>query len=330
MKEIELKGTGIRTTAVGFGCGGLMRLITARSRQNILQEAFDAGVRHFDTARMYGLGKAEGELGRFTRGRRDDVVITTKFGIEAVPVSPAKAAVYSLARIALKLFPRLRGTAQRNAGDRYLPRNYGPENARESLEKSLRELDTDYVDLFLLHEPMIDSLRSDDVHAFLDDAKQKGLIRAWGVAGYPEQIRPVCETWPHLAGVIQLPNDIVGRQLNEFRDLSHSAFITFSPYADALAMISEHLAGDSPTARRWSDAVGADLSDSRNICRLLLGYCLQENTEGLVLFFSARREGIQEMASVVRDGVDADAICALEQLVQTELGEVADQATTDD
>ncbi|HET9153536.1 MAG TPA: aldo/keto reductase [Solirubrobacterales bacterium] len=50
---------------LGFGCASLMRLPSRRRRQALLAEAFEQGIRHFDVARMYGLGAAEGELGRF-------------------------------------------------------------------------------------------------------------------------------------------------------------------------------------------------------------------------------------------------------------------------
>jgi aryl-alcohol dehydrogenase-like predicted oxidoreductase len=318
LKEIELKNTGITTTALGFGCAGLMRLSTARGRQAILQEAFDQGIRHFDVARMYGLGRSEGELGRFIHGRRSEVVVTTKFGIDVQPVSRAKASVHTLARVAIKWFPRLRRSAVKRAAGQHLPRNYDVAHARASLETSLRELGTDYLDLFLLHEPVIGCIRSEDICAFLEDAKQKGLIRGFGIAGYPQQIRPVCKALPALNGIMQLPNDIIGRQLDNFRDFD-SAFITFGPYADALGAISGHLSSDPAIARDWSDAVGMDLSNPGNICRLLLAFCLRENQQGVVLFFSARRQGVSDAAGVCRDGIEVSSISAFEQLALRDL-----------
>ena len=55
--------------------------------------------------------------------------------------------------------------------------------ARRSLERSLRALRTDYIDLFLLHDPVPGSVRSDEVSACLEEARAAGLIRSWGIAG---------------------------------------------------------------------------------------------------------------------------------------------------
>ena len=49
--------TGRNTTALGFGCASLMRLPEARDRQRLLDLAVDLGIRHFDGARLYGLGQ---------------------------------------------------------------------------------------------------------------------------------------------------------------------------------------------------------------------------------------------------------------------------------
>ena len=89
MMEIVVPGLAVRTPAVGFGCSSLTG--TSPSNANrVLQTAFDAGVRHFDTARYYGYGEGEGILGRFLKSRRSDVTITTKFGIEPPRRTAAK------------------------------------------------------------------------------------------------------------------------------------------------------------------------------------------------------------------------------------------------
>ena len=76
----ELLGTGVLTSAVGFGCAGLFRIPRREARRWILDSAYDAGIRHFDVAPMYGLGSAEAELASFLKSRRDNVTITTNSG----------------------------------------------------------------------------------------------------------------------------------------------------------------------------------------------------------------------------------------------------------
>ena len=79
---IALGTTGVETTRLGFGCADLFREPSRARRQRLLETAFDHGIRHYDVAPMYGLGQVEQALGRFARGKRDRLVIATKFGID--------------------------------------------------------------------------------------------------------------------------------------------------------------------------------------------------------------------------------------------------------
>ena len=132
-----------------------MRISSTKHRQRILHAAYDAGIRHFDVARMYGLGAAEGELGQFAQSKRDQLVLATKFGIDINPRGGLAARSQGMARRLITLFPALRKVARRSSGALFQPRRYDAQKARDSLESSLRALRTDYVDLFLLHEPKI-------------------------------------------------------------------------------------------------------------------------------------------------------------------------------
>lgn len=85
-----LAGTEVATTTLGFGCAGLFRLPWKADRRAILEAAYELGIRHFDVAPMYGLGRAEAELAPVLKHRRGDMTITTKFGIDPT----AMACVY--------------------------------------------------------------------------------------------------------------------------------------------------------------------------------------------------------------------------------------------
>ena len=55
--------------------------LTTSRRLRLLETAYAHGIRHFDTAPLYGQGEAESLLGQFSRGKRDSITITTKFGL---------------------------------------------------------------------------------------------------------------------------------------------------------------------------------------------------------------------------------------------------------
>ena len=77
-------GAKISFTELGFGCaplGNLLQAISEKDAQDTLRAAWDAGMRYFDTAPLYGAGLSETRLNHFLRGRpRDKYVISTKVG----------------------------------------------------------------------------------------------------------------------------------------------------------------------------------------------------------------------------------------------------------
>src|SRR3984893_5552409 len=81
VRTITLPGIDIPIPTLGFGCSALTG-VTRKDACKVLGNAFDAGVRHFDVARYYGYGESENIVGAFAKGRRGQVTIATKFGIQ--------------------------------------------------------------------------------------------------------------------------------------------------------------------------------------------------------------------------------------------------------
>ena len=296
MKSITLPGSNIKTSSIGFGCAGLMRTATSKGRQALLNTAFDSGIIHYDVARMYGLGRVESEVGHFITDKRDQVVITTKFGIEASQNSSGFSHIINMARLLVKLVPALRKVASNRASSLYQKRSYDAKTAQACLEKSLLELKTDYVDLFLLHEPSLINLEDNDVLEFLEMAKDKGMIREYGIAGYLQDSLDICINKPEYVNVLQVQNDILGRQLEAFRNVYHGATITFSPLAEALSKISEYMKMNDAEKNKWGDLLNCDCSSLTDLSNLLLQFCLNQNPEGVVLCSSSKVERIKQMS----------------------------------
>lgn len=296
-----------------------MRAHTRRQRLALLNEAYNSGIRHFDVARMYGLGAAEGELGKFMKGKRDELVVASKFGIEVAARNRLLVGLQGLARRIIALSPGLGGLVRRKSAGLYQPRKYDVETARASLHTSLRELGTDYLDIYFLHEPSLADVAETGIVECLEKLRDEGLIRAYGVAGYPETLLPICEKMPALMKVAQVPNDIVNRQLKLF-NISGSAVITFSPYSTALALINQHMATGKGVSRRWSDATACDMTDTDNVASYLLRYCLRENNNGVVLFSSTNKQRISSAAELASDTQSRqEQLQAFVHLVDTEI-----------
>jgi aryl-alcohol dehydrogenase-like predicted oxidoreductase len=154
MEYRQFGRTGLEVSAIGFGCweiGGTYGRIDESQFQRAVGQAIEFGVNCFDTAEAYGMGVSEEALGRALGGRRRDVIIATKFGV----------------------------------GYDEMPSRRDSSRGRviASIEKSLRNLKTDHVDIYLVHWPDPDTPIEETIGA-LDDILRQGKARYIGVSNF--------------------------------------------------------------------------------------------------------------------------------------------------
>jgi aryl-alcohol dehydrogenase-like predicted oxidoreductase len=165
MRYRNLDGTDIAVSEVGFGVwtvstGWWGEVDDGRSVR-LLREARERGINYFDTADTYGSGKGETLLADAFGHMRDDVVISTKIGYD----------FYN-------------HTARRGQQER--PQDWSETFIRFALEQSLKRLDTDYVDFLQLHNTKMDAVDDDDLFALMEQFKDEGKVRSYGVALGPK------------------------------------------------------------------------------------------------------------------------------------------------
>lgn len=157
--------TGMQVSAIGFGCweiGGGYGSIEETQFIHAIHRALDLGVTCFDTAEAYGFGASEKSLAKALGARRKDAVIVTKFGI------------------GYKEAPNFRDS--------------GRARAMASIEKSLQNLGTDYVDVYMVHWPDVNTPLDETMRA-LDDIVKQGKARAVGISNFRlEQIKTSMNT----------------------------------------------------------------------------------------------------------------------------------------
>src|SRR6188472_4042830 len=85
MRTRRLGSSQLEVTVVGLGCNNFGRRSDEEASRAVIDAALDAGVTFFDTADIYGDGLSETFIGRALRGRRDRVVLATKFGGRGEP-----------------------------------------------------------------------------------------------------------------------------------------------------------------------------------------------------------------------------------------------------
>ena len=151
MRQVELVDlgeSGLRVSRVGLGCNNFGGRLGLGETRAVVDAALEAGVTFFDTAETYGDGGgSERLLGEVLEGRRDQVVLATKFAWE--PGAGLAA----------------------------------PESIRRSIEGSLERLRTDRIDLYYLHRPDPEIPIGDTLGA-LDELVQAGKVRAIGCSNF--------------------------------------------------------------------------------------------------------------------------------------------------
>lgn len=180
----------IHSSVLGFGCAPILGSVGAKRAHRALDVAYECGVTHFDLARSYGYGEAESFVGKVMKGRRDKVVLASKFGIaanwKAKLLKPVKPLVRFLKkRASSKGSPAKMeiGDPGKDIADRFLDRiPLRGAQMRLSLEQSLRSLRTDYLDYFFIHEPSATLNDFEELYTTAEKLKAEGKIRAWGLA----------------------------------------------------------------------------------------------------------------------------------------------------
>jgi len=172
----------IRTSVLGFGCGSVMGRVGRKDSLRAMHAAWDAGVTLFDTARSYGYGEAEGLLGEFLVGRREQAVVVTKFGILPKPMTAWKRFAKPVVRGVLRVAPEIRDLVRQGIVGEMSAGHFDVATLRSSLAQSLRQLRTEYVDVLLVHEAPEDVYRRDDLMAELAKVVAEGKARRAGIA----------------------------------------------------------------------------------------------------------------------------------------------------
>jgi D-threo-aldose 1-dehydrogenase len=316
LRRVKLAGTNIETTALGLGCATLFHLPRERDRRQLLEAAYESGIAHFDLAPIYGLGLSEREMAPFIKGRRDTVTLATKFGIDPSPLGRSIGRFQRPVRTTLARLPQLHAgikTAGRGpssglvGGLLYNSVGYSIQSARASLHRSLRELGTDYVDVFLLHDPKGENVvGAPELMEFLDSQVTKGSIRAWGVAS--DVIEP---TGPVIAlarqsRVLQFRDDLFAPAPVTGEGAAQGA-ITFGVMERALPLLTHYFGESEETARAWGDRLGIDVSDRVGLPNLLVRQALRRNGSGPVLFSSTRADRVRSAATQAVGEEDASS-----------------------
>lgn len=200
MIKRALGKTGMQVSAIAFGCveiglpygigvNSASDMLSETEAIRLLQTAFEKGINFFDTARAYGA--SENLIGKAFKSNRDEVIIATKCShfLDADGTIPS--------------YPDLKSII------------------KSSLQESLTALQTDYVDIYMLHHADIALLKNENVRAIFTELKSSGKIRATGVSTYTNQQTEMAidaGCWD----VIQIPFNLMDQRQATLFDKAHA------------------------------------------------------------------------------------------------------------
>ncbi len=151
MKTRQLGRSGLTVSEVGLGCNNFGGRLDLDGTREVIHAALDAAITLFDTADIYGnLGGSETMMGQVLRGKRDEIVLATKFGMNMQTGDVARGS-----------------------------RRY----VRRAVEASLRRLQTDHIDLYQIHEPDANT-PIEETLAALDELVREGKVRYIGSSNF--------------------------------------------------------------------------------------------------------------------------------------------------
>jgi aryl-alcohol dehydrogenase-like predicted oxidoreductase len=223
MLSTIIDGVGIRVSRLGFGTASLHHIFGSKKRGELLAAAIDSGITHFDTAPYYGYGLAENDLGRIISKRRSEFTVTTKVGLYPQSGFSTTSSDLWSRKLLGKILPKM------SKPKKVWEVNY----ARSSLYGSLKRLKTDYVDFLFLHEPDLALINIEEMFDWLKVEKEKGSIRAWGLAGIAELVEPFLNSEYMLYNVIQTQDSIDSHEADFVLNAGRSLQFTYGYISSA-------------------------------------------------------------------------------------------------
>jgi aryl-alcohol dehydrogenase-like predicted oxidoreductase len=229
----------LEVSLAGVGCNNFGWRIDAEGTAAVVNAAIESGINFFDTADIYGGGQSEEFLGRALKGRRDKVLIATKFGMKMAEGKQGGKPAYIL----------------------------------QAVEDSLRRLGTDHIDLYQIHQPDPSTPIADTLSA-LDELVKAGKVREIGCSNFSAvQLREAAQATFQRGGAhfasVQNNYSLLHREpetevLPECQRLG-IAFLPYFPLANGLLTGKYRQGQPFPKSSRAEDGFGPKVFTDENL-----------------------------------------------------------------
>jgi aryl-alcohol dehydrogenase-like predicted oxidoreductase len=288
MKLVCVEALGRRVSSVGFGCASLGGRIGLRKALEALERAYEAGITWYDVAPSYGDAMAESILGEFASKKRDSIYVCTKVGVRPADTRAAMRLLKPIVRIVVATFPALQKQVSR-----VRPKPFkvplSAELIRTSVEKSLRRLRTDYVDVLALHRPAVEEVVREDIIMALERVVRDGKARAVSIAGNLEAgMKGLDESLPYR--LVQIANNSLEPDLAKLKERSRPGrtFVTYGSFSSLDRLVTRINAQTEILSALHELGYRGNLTEIA--AAFLVDYAFATNSAGVSLFSMLKKE----------------------------------------
>ena len=324
MKYLNLGSSDLNASVVGMGAWAIGGGASWGSHVDdnlaieTIEKAFNSGINFFDTAPGYGWGHSEQLLGRVIQGRRDQFLVATKCGL---------------------WWDDQRGSFFTDLEGRAIYRSLRPDTIAIEIERSLKNLNTDYIDLYQIHWPAAEPEKTPIAETMqaLSKLVEEGKVRALGVCNVsPDELQQYLECGPIVTD--QFRYSMLSREpeqdilpLCQQRGLSTLTYMSLEQglLTGKVSMESVFEEGDFRTNAAWNPWYSThnrrrvlDLLEgwkplceglNCNLPQLVLAWTLTQAGITHVLAGARRPEQIEQTAAAADVPVDAEALERMNQ-----------------
>ncbi|MBP1842534.1 aryl-alcohol dehydrogenase-like predicted oxidoreductase [Rhizobium petrolearium] len=263
MKQVVIPGINLRCSRFILGTASLFNAGRPDTRYRLLKAAVDAGFTHFDTAPYYGFGAAERDLKQVLR-EHPALTVTTKVGIYSPGGEAQPDALIFLRKAAGRVIKPISAPTK----------TFDLARAKVALERSLRRLGRDRIDVYTLHEPDPGTVRTDEWLRWREDCVKAGKVKNFGLASTADRVAPIAEHCVALCQYVQVLDSLENRE------------------ADALSRYG------LPMQVTYGYVSGARSSGNHASVENILMDALRRNRSGAVIVSTLRPERLPQYARI--------------------------------
>lgn len=191
MKKIKIDNINFYSSKLSFGTSSLHRVYSRKKRIQILNTAIDCGITHFDTSPVYGHGIAENDLGLVLKNNKT-ITLASKICLYPKYEFDNINRVW-LYRAFLSIIKK-----------RHTPIiDYSLNLAEKSLNRTLKKLNKDSIDILYIHDPVEELLNSHEFCMWFEKQKKIGKIKNFGLSGNPQYFENLIKKNNLLSNLIQ-------------------------------------------------------------------------------------------------------------------------------